>query len=66
MKNKTQSIPNLFHERLAPSNWVQSTTSDTFAKLVLEGYGPIAVEFMSYGCAHCQVSSQSSSRWQRW
>ena len=33
----------------------QGTTSDTFAKLVLEGEGPIAVEFMSYGCAHCQI-----------
>jgi thioredoxin 1 len=34
---------------------IQSVTSRTFAALVLEGQGPIAVEFMSYGCAHCRL-----------
>lgn len=34
---------------------IQSVTASTFAPLVLEGDGPIAVEFMSYGCAHCRV-----------
>ncbi|MEO7730844.1 MAG: thioredoxin domain-containing protein [Kofleriaceae bacterium] len=30
-------------------------TSETFDPLVLQGDGPIVVEFMSYGCAHCRV-----------
>jgi thioredoxin 1 len=34
---------------------IQTATSDTFTRLVLEGEGPIAVEFMSYGCAHCRA-----------
>ena len=34
---------------------IQTVTGSTFARLVLEGEGPIAVEFMSYGCAHCRV-----------
>jgi thioredoxin 1 len=34
---------------------IQSVTSSTFDSLVLEGQGPIAVEFMSYGCAHCRL-----------
>ena len=55
MKNKTLEIPRPAPRRHAPSDWVQGTTSNTFAQLVLEGEGPIAVEFMSYGCAHCQV-----------
>ena len=55
MKNKTLAVPRPVPRRRVPSDWVQSTTSDTFAKLVLEGEGPIAVEFMSYGCAHCQL-----------
>lgn len=28
--------------------------SAAFHTLVLQGEGPIAVEFMSYGCAHCR------------
>ena len=34
---------------------IQTVTGNTFAPLVLAGEGPIAVEFMSYGCAHCRV-----------
>ncbi len=34
---------------------IQTVTTDTFSQLVLEGTGPIVVEFMSYGCAHCRV-----------
>jgi len=33
---------------------IQTVTGDTFDTVVLKGYGPIAVEFMSYGCAYCQ------------
>ncbi len=34
---------------------IQTATGSTFASLVLAGEGPIAVEFMSYGCAHCRI-----------
>jgi len=34
---------------------IQTVTSSTFTRLVLEGHGPIVVEFMSYGCAHCRT-----------
>jgi thioredoxin 1 len=34
---------------------IQTVTSGTFTRLVLEAEGPIAVEFMSYGCAHCRA-----------
>jgi thioredoxin 1 len=34
---------------------IQTVTSSTFELLVLQGVGPIAVEFMSYGCAHCRL-----------
>jgi thioredoxin 1 len=55
MKNETLEVTRVAPRRRVRSDWVQSTTTGTFAKLVLEGEGPIAVEFMSYGCAHCQV-----------
>jgi thioredoxin 1 len=34
---------------------LQTLTSETFDTLVLDGDGPIAVEFMSYGCVHCRA-----------
>ena len=34
---------------------IQTVTSATFTRLVLEAAGPIVVEFMSYGCAHCRA-----------
>jgi len=34
---------------------IQTVTASTFDQLVLKGDGPIVVEFMSYGCAHCGV-----------
>jgi len=42
------------HPRLS-SDKIQTVTSSTFTRLVLEAEGPIAVEFMSYGCAHCRA-----------
>jgi thioredoxin 1 len=36
-------------------DWIRSVTASTFDSLVLEGEGPIAVEFMSYGCEHCRL-----------
>ena len=37
-----------------PDN-LKTVTRDTFDSLVLQRKGPIAVEFMSYGCAHCRL-----------
>jgi thioredoxin 1 len=34
---------------------IQTVTSGTFTRLVLEAEGPVAVEFMSYGCVHCRA-----------
>ena len=33
---------------------IETVTSQNFDSLVLEAKGPVAVEFMSYGCAHCR------------
>jgi thioredoxin-like negative regulator of GroEL len=33
---------------------IQMASRDNFDELVLRGDGPIAVEFMSYSCGHCQ------------
>lgn len=44
------------HARASGSNeMIRTVTSETFEPLVLRGEGPIVVEFMSYGCAHCRV-----------
>jgi len=37
------------------SGRMRMLTSALFDSLVLQGKGPIAVEFMSYGCAHCRA-----------
>ena len=34
---------------------VTTVTASTFSTSVLHGRGPVVVEFMSYGCAHCRV-----------
>ncbi len=34
---------------------IRTVGAATFQSLVLDGAGPIAVEFMSYGCAHCRA-----------
>jgi thioredoxin 1 len=34
---------------------IETVTSATFGPLVLEAEGPVVVEFMSYGCAHCRA-----------
>ena len=41
--------------RRVSSDRIRTVTSGTFNALVLEGEGPIVVEFMSYGCAHCRA-----------
>jgi thioredoxin 1 len=51
--------PNPKDEDLMPGHKsidrIQTVTASTFDRLVLKGEGPIVVEFMSYGCAHCGV-----------
>ena len=37
------------------SGQIETVTSSEFNAVVLEGQGPIAVEFMSYGCPHCRT-----------
>jgi len=36
-----------------PDDRIPTVTGETFVPLVLNGQGPIVVEFMSYACAHC-------------
>lgn len=38
----------------APVDNVQTVTAINFAQKVLGAPGPVAVEFMSYGCSHCK------------
>jgi thioredoxin 1 len=38
-----------------PGEAIQTVTGETFPSMVLEGHGPIVVEFMSYGCGHCRA-----------
>jgi thioredoxin 1 len=42
-------------QRHESNDRIQTVTAATFDRLVLNGEGPIVVEFMSYGCAHCGV-----------
>jgi thioredoxin 1 len=39
----------------ASVDWIASVTFDSFTALILEHVGPVAVEFMSYGCGHCRA-----------
>ena len=41
-------------ERLSGEE-IQTVTLSTFDELVLNGEGPIAVEFMSYSCEYCRA-----------
>ena len=38
----------------APVDNLQTVTAANFAQKVLQAPGPVAVEFMSYGCGHCR------------
>jgi thioredoxin 1 len=38
----------------ASGDRIQTITGKSFGAAVLQGQGPIAVEFMSYGCAYCR------------
>ncbi len=45
----------LFAPHFKHEDAIRTLSSSTFSSLVLEGKGPIAVEFMSYGCAYCRA-----------
>ena len=55
MVNETLAHPRETSLKLLSRDKIQTVTSGTFTRLVLEAEGPIAVEFMSYGCAHCRA-----------
>ena len=41
---------------------IRTVTGATFDRWVLEGKGPVAVEFMSYGCIHCREMEPALQR----
>jgi len=53
--NETLARPRETSLKRLSRDRIQTVTSGTFTRLVLEAEGPIAVEFMSYGCAHCRA-----------
>ena len=55
MVNETLARPRETSLKRLSRDKIQTVTSGTFTRLVLEAEGPIAVEFMSYGCAHCRA-----------
>ena len=55
MVNETLARPRETSLKRLSRDRIQTVTSGTFTRLVLEAEGPIAVEFMSYGCAHCRA-----------
>ncbi len=55
MVNETLAHPRETSLKRLSRDKIQTVTSGTFTRLVLEAEGPIAVEFMSYGCAHCRA-----------
>jgi thioredoxin 1 len=55
MINETLEAPRTTPRRRGSSDSIGTVTNSTFSPLVLEGAGPIAVEFMSYGCVHCRA-----------
>jgi len=55
MINETVEHPRTTSLKALSRDKIQTITSSAFTRLVLEAEGPIAVEFMSYGCAHCRA-----------
>jgi thioredoxin 1 len=55
MGNETLEYPRETSLSPLQNQTISTVTSGTFTRLVLEAEGPIAVEFMSYGCAHCRA-----------
>jgi thioredoxin 1 len=55
MISETLEVPRTTPRRRGSSDSIGTVTGSTFSSLVLEAAGPIAVEFMSYGCVHCRA-----------
>jgi thioredoxin 1 len=55
MSNETLEHPRTTSLKPMSRDKIPTVTSSTFTRLVLEAEGPIAVEFMSYGCVHCRA-----------
>jgi thioredoxin 1 len=55
MIGNTRESPRNTPEGSASEDRIRTVTGRTFKSMVLEGDGPIAVEFMSYGCAYCRA-----------
>ena len=53
--NETRKSAQEITSKRASRDQLQTVTDSTFPQVVIEGEGPIAVEFMSYGCAHCRL-----------
>jgi thioredoxin 1 len=51
MLNKTPEQSPVPHRE----DGIRTVTDRTFESLVLGARGPVVVEFMSYGCAHCRT-----------
>lgn len=43
------------HRAVGSIDRITTLTGDTFNANVIKGTGPIAVEFMSYGCGYCRA-----------
>ena len=52
---ETPALDQRTSEGALSSAKIRTITSATFKQWVLEGSGPIVVEFMSYGCVHCRA-----------
>lgn len=55
MSDETPERPRSRQHLPASNDTIRTVTSETFRALVLEENGPVVVEFMSYGCAHCRA-----------
>jgi len=53
--NETLEHPRTAGLKPVSRDKIQTVTAGTFTRLVLKAEGPIVVEFMSYGCAHCRA-----------
>jgi thioredoxin 1 len=52
--DQLEARPRPLQRRVSPDN-IHTVTEATFDKLVSQASGPVAVEFMSYGCVHCRA-----------
>jgi thioredoxin 1 len=55
MINETLEVPRITPRRRGSNDGIGTVTGSMFSSLILEAEGPIVVEFMSYGCAHCRA-----------